>query len=192
MQSISKFGCTVNSYVFSFLSLQIWKFQQTTEEQITRSLEAYLMWLFGKIMFIESHGDTISAGFIPIALEIANAVTPDDITPRSWGSALLACTYRAMCISCRKSKPGSILLGCPLFLQLWSWERFAIGRPDINVSVPFPNDAWVDPDRIDMPTIGALWTHRKVHVFILFSLCIAQIRTSETNCYFLYTETVCL
>jgi hypothetical protein len=41
--------------------LQIWKFQQTTEEQITRSLEAYLMWLFGKIMFIESHGDTISA-----------------------------------------------------------------------------------------------------------------------------------
>jgi hypothetical protein len=57
------------------------------------------MWLFGKIMFIESHGDTISAGFIPIALEIANAVTPDDITPRCWGSVLLAKIYRAMCIS---------------------------------------------------------------------------------------------
>jgi hypothetical protein len=83
MQSISKFCCTVNLYVFSFLSMQIWKFQQTTEEQITRSLEAYLISLFGKIMFIESHGDTISTGFIPIALEIANAVTPDDITPRS-------------------------------------------------------------------------------------------------------------
>jgi hypothetical protein len=150
------------------------------------------MWLFGKIMFIERHTDTISAGFIPIALEIANAVTPDDITPRSWGSALLAKIYRAMCISCRKSKPRSALLGCPLFLQLWSWERFAIERPDIKVSEPFSYDDMVDPDRIDMPTIGTLWTHRKVHVFILFAFCIAQIRTSETNCYFLYTETVCL
>jgi hypothetical protein len=163
MQSISKFGCTVNSYVFSFLSMQIWKFQQTTEEHITRSLEAYLIWLFGKIMFIESHGDTISAGFIPIALEIANAVTPDDITPRSWGSTLLAGTYRAMCISCRKSKLRSVLLRCPLFLQLWSWERFAIGRPDIKVSEPFPADEMVDPDDIDMPTIATLWTRRKVH-----------------------------
>jgi hypothetical protein len=143
--------------------MQIWKFQQTTEEQITRSLEAYLMWLFGKIMFIESHGDTIFTGFIPIALEIANAVTPDDITLRSWGSALLAKMYRAMYISCRKSKPRSALLGCPLFLQLWSWERFAIKRPDIKVSEPFPADEMVDPDGIDMPTIATLWTRRKVH-----------------------------
>jgi hypothetical protein len=121
------------------------------------------MWLFGKIMFIESHGDTISAGFIPIALEIANAVTPDDITPRSWGSALLAKMYRAMCISCCKSKPRSALLRCPLFHQLWSWERFAIGRPDIKVSEPFPADEIVDPDGIDMPTIATLWTRRKVY-----------------------------
>jgi hypothetical protein len=114
------------------------------------------MWLFGKIMFIESHRDTISAGFIPIALEITNAVTPDDITPRSWGSALLAKMYRAMCISCYKSKSRSALFRCPLFLQLWSWKRFAIGRPDIKVSEPFPYDDMVDPDDIDMPTIGTL------------------------------------
>jgi hypothetical protein len=142
--------------------MQIWKFQPMhtmTEEQITRSLEAYLMWLFGKIIFIESHGGTISMGFIPIALEIANAVTPNDITPRSWGSALLAKMYRAMCISCCKSKPRSALLECPLFLQLWSWERFTIGRPDIKVSEPFPADDMVDPDGIDMPTIATLWTH---------------------------------
>jgi hypothetical protein len=114
-------------------------------------------------MFIESHGDTISAGFIPIALEIANAVTPDDITPRSRDSALLAKIYRAMCISCCKSKPRSALLRCPLFLQLWSWERFAIGRPDIKVSELFSADEMVDPDGIDIPTIGTLWTRRKVH-----------------------------
>jgi hypothetical protein len=121
------------------------------------------MWLFGKIMFIESHGDTISTGFIPIALEIANAVTSDDITPRSWGSALLAGMYRAMCISCRKSKPRYVLLRCPLFLQLWSWERFAIGCPDIKVSEPFPADEMVDPDDINMPTIATPCTRRKVY-----------------------------
>jgi hypothetical protein len=134
-----------------------------TKEQITRSLEAYLIWLFGKIMFIESHGDTISAGFIPIALEIATVVTPDDITPRSWGSALLTGMYRAMCISYCKSKRTFALLGCPLFLHLWSWERFAIGRPDIKVSDPFPANEMADPDGIDIPTIATLWTRQKVH-----------------------------
>jgi hypothetical protein len=129
-----------------------------TEEQITWSLETYLMWLFGKIMFIESHIDTISAGFIPIALEIATAVTLKDITPRNWGSTLLARMYRVMCISCCKSKHISALLGYPLFLQLWSWERFAIGRPDIKVSDPFPTNEMVDPDGIDMPIIATLWT----------------------------------
>jgi hypothetical protein len=146
--------------------MQIWKFQPRhtmTEEQITRSLEAYLMWLFGKIMFIKSHGDTISVSFIPIALKIATAVTPDNITPRSWGSAFLAGMYRAMCISCCKSKRNSVLLGCPLFLQLWSWERFAIRHPDIKVSDPLPANEMVDPDGIDIPTIATLWTRRKVH-----------------------------
>jgi hypothetical protein len=114
------------------------------------------MWLFRKIMFIESHEDTIYVSFIPIALEIATAVTPDDITPRSWGSALLARMYRAMCISCCKSKRNSALLGCPLFLQLRSWKRFVIGRPDIKVSDHFPTNEMVNPDGIDMPTIATL------------------------------------
>ena len=63
------------------------------EAQITRSLEAYLMWLLGKIMFTENHGSTISALYIPIEREIAEATTEDDITERSWGSAVLAATY---------------------------------------------------------------------------------------------------
>ncbi|KAM0892101.1 hypothetical protein ACQ4PT_025990 [Festuca glaucescens] len=65
-----------------------------TEPQITRSLEAYLMWLLGKVMFTENHQTTISRRYIPIALEIAEATSADDITPRSWGSAVLAATYR--------------------------------------------------------------------------------------------------
>jgi hypothetical protein len=69
-----------------------------TELQITRSLEAYILWLLGKTIFMETHGDTISARFISIALEIANTVTQEDITLRSWSSIVLAATYRGMCL----------------------------------------------------------------------------------------------
>ena len=56
-----------------------------TEAQITRCLEAYLLWLFGKVMFIDSHVDTISARFINMAREIAEAHHVEDIVPRSFG-----------------------------------------------------------------------------------------------------------
>ena len=71
-----------------------------TAEQITRSLEAYLMWLFGKVMFTENHVTTISALYILMALEIASTQTADQIRQRSWGSAVLATTYRGMCNGC--------------------------------------------------------------------------------------------
>nr|XP_051197044.1 uncharacterized protein LOC127310404 [Lolium perenne] len=65
-----------------------------TAAQITRSLEAYLMWLLGKTMFTDNHGNTISARYIPIAQEIAEATEAEHIIQRSWGSAVLAATYR--------------------------------------------------------------------------------------------------
>lgn len=113
------------------LNYQIQKFgypeTQMTEPQITQSLEAYIMWLLGKVMITENHVTTISAHYIPIAVEIANATCGDDITQRSWGSAVLAATYRGMCNACQLASPKSALLGCPLLLQLCSWERFSIG-----------------------------------------------------------------
>jgi hypothetical protein len=109
--------------------MQIQKFPAPlSAEQITRSLEAYLMWLFGKVMFTENHVSTISALYIPMALEIASAEMVDQIRQRSWGSTVLAATYRGMCNGCQLSSTKPALLGCPLFLQLWSWERFSIGR----------------------------------------------------------------
>ena len=104
---------------------------QLTEAQITRSLEAYILWLLEKVMFTENHVTTITARYIPIALEIANATSADMIIQRSWGSAVLAATYRGICSGCQRRAPKSGLLGCPLLLQLWSWERFPIGRPDV-------------------------------------------------------------
>ena len=146
-----------------------------SEAQITRSLEAYIMWLLGKVMFTENHQTTISRRYIPIAQEIAEATTPDDIIQRSWGSAVLAATYRGLRNACTLVSPKSDLLGCQLLLQLWllqlwSWERFPIGRPDIDAERPFEANGFDDADRIDMPTFGILWTRREVRVMTIVLL----------------------
>ena len=75
-----------------------------TEPQITRSLEAYLMWLLGKVMFTENHVSTISVRYIRYAREIAEATCQNDITQWSWGSAVLAAKYRGMCMGCTLTK----------------------------------------------------------------------------------------
>ena len=113
-------------------------------------------------MFTETHVDTISARYISLAREIADAHTPADIVPRSFGSAVLAATYRALCNVCTKNKSSSSLLGCPLLLQLWSWERFHIGRPDVDAERPWDyrlNGA----DAVDFSTVGSVWTRREVN-----------------------------
>jgi hypothetical protein len=113
-------------------------------------------------MFMENHVDTISARFISIAHEIAEARCAEDIWPQSFGSTVLASTYRGMCNGCQLNSKNSALLGCPLLLQLWSWERFPIGRLDIFVGHPFDMDEMLYADRIDMPTFATMWTCRKV------------------------------
>lgn len=119
-------------------------------------------------MFTENHVSTITARYIPIALEIANATTAQMITQRSWGSAVLAATYRGMCRGCQLTGAKAGLLGCPLLLQLWSWERLPIGRPDVVVEDAYPMAQQFDAEFIDMPTFGTVWTRRKV--CILFYL----------------------
>ena len=130
-----------------------------SEAQIDRCLEAFVLRLLGKTMFTDSHGDVINARHIGIAYEIAQAREPEEITRRSFGSAVLAATYRGMCIACQKNKENTTLLGCPLLLQLWSWERFPIGRPDVQIAEPWKG---VVHDEIDAPTFGTVWCHRQV------------------------------
>jgi hypothetical protein len=54
---------------------------------------------------------------------------PLDAVPQiSWGTSVLASTYRGLCSGVSKGRAAElILLGCPLLLQLWCHERFAIG-----------------------------------------------------------------
>ena len=87
------------------------------EYSVIRSLEAYLLWLFGYIMFNNTHGNSVDRILLPYARDIADA--DEDVPPYSWGLAVLAATYRELCDGCRKTRGDAILSGCPLLLQLW-------------------------------------------------------------------------
>ena len=127
------------------------------------------MWLFGKVMFTESHVDTISARFIDIAREIAEAQQLEDIVPRSFGSAVLPATYRSLCTVCTKNADSSSILGCPLLLHLWSWERFPIGRPDVDAITPWQY-RFIEENLVNLPTFGSMWTRRQVNLHIIYFL----------------------
>ena len=64
------------------------------EYSVTRSLEAYLLWLFGYIMFNNSHGHCVDRVLLPYAQEIADA--DEDAIP-----LFQYTTYIAMMRACK-------------------------------------------------------------------------------------------
>jgi hypothetical protein len=139
--------------------------EDADDYSVSRSLEAYLLWLFGWMMFNNSHGQAADKILLGYAREIADAAAGE--VPRwSWGSAVLAATYRGLCEASQRTERGSILTGCPLLLQLWSYERLAVGRPLLDHS-PYDSDLYGDgDDGDDAPTMGTLWCGRQVRVSI--------------------------
>jgi hypothetical protein len=100
---------------------------------------------------------------IQYARTIADA-EPGQVPGWSWGSAVLAATYRDICQAYFKTERTAIITGSPLLLQLWSYERFAIARPLISEE-PYPLEMygmWHE----DSPTMGSLWTDRWVSSLI--------------------------
>ena len=75
---------------------------------VHRSLEAYLLWLFGCIMFNNSHRDSVDRVLMPYAREIADAAD-EDVPTWSWGSAVLAATYRGLCDACSKTNANVVI-----------------------------------------------------------------------------------
>src|SRR5438105_11057602 len=91
--------------------------EDADDDSVSRSLEAYLLWLFGWIMFNNSHGNSVDRVLMPYTREIVDAAE-DDVPTWSWGSAVLAAMYRGLCDACSKTDTASILTGCPFLLQL--------------------------------------------------------------------------
>jgi hypothetical protein len=76
------------------------------------------------------------------AMQIAYA--PLEAIPQySWGSAVLAATYRALCDACTRRTSIDTLAGCPLLLMLWSFKRFDIGRPTLSLYKPYADEVYV-------------------------------------------------
>ena len=122
-----------------------------------------LLWLFGWVMFCSSQGDSCPKQLIPLARSIADAPL-HEVPQFSWGSAVLAATYRGLCTGVTKvSAEEPISVGCPLLLQLWSYERFPVGRSEMDFEPYVQLSA--DHDDVNRPTMGSLWCLRRVRAF---------------------------
>ena len=135
---------------------------------VRRHLVAYLLWLFGWVMFTGTHTDSIDKHLIQLAEEIADL--PIEAIPKySWGSTVLATTYTGLCDAWTHNGRASSLTGCPLLLMLWAHECIDIGRPQLESYESYGitemyGDNVADPD--DRPTFGSLWTYRQVRALL--------------------------
>jgi hypothetical protein len=90
------------------------------QEEVEMYARAYMLDLFSSVMFPDQSG-YIQSMFIQFIMNLDNP-------PRySWGSAVLARLYRALCDGSEQDK---LQMGGPLsLLQLWVWTRVPIGCP---------------------------------------------------------------
>ncbi|WVZ66905.1 hypothetical protein U9M48_016063, partial [Paspalum notatum var. saurae] len=132
--------------------------EDVDDNSLSRSLEAFLLWMFRYVMINNSHGNCVDMVLMPYARAIAEA-EDDEVPTWSWGSAVLAATYRGLCDACCKSDPQAVLTGCPLLLQLRAYERFAVGRPLVDME-PYEDHLYGDEDD-ESPTMATLWIGRK-------------------------------
>jgi hypothetical protein len=84
-----------------------------------------------------------------------------------------------MCSGVLKGRSAEpILLGCPLLLQLWCHERFAIGRPVVPLYMYEPLPEGHDPR--DRFTMGSLWCLHDVISYLTLLVCLS-ILSSLSN-----------
>lgn len=132
------------------------RLKELTEEQSQCAVEIYVLWLFGWVMFTSTHGDCVEPRLIEYAMDIAYSKI-EGIKEISYGSAVLAGLYRANCDSCMRIGKKSNYVGCPLLLNLWSYEYLStLGRP---METFFKHPGSVYKDDVDAPTVGSYWTN---------------------------------
>ncbi|WVZ95244.1 hypothetical protein U9M48_041035 [Paspalum notatum var. saurae] len=122
------------------------------EYEIARHLEAYVLWLMGWVMFCSSAGSFVPKHLLPFARYVADA--PLEAIPQfSWGSAVLAATYRGLCTGCLKSSGAEpIFGGVRYFCSSPGSREVSIGRPAV-LHMPYEG---YPMDDVDGPTMGSL------------------------------------
>ena len=89
------------------------------------------------------------------------AQRPGDVFAYSWGSAVLAATYRGLCDASQRSGTTSNLTRCLHLLQMWSWEYFPVCQPRIAIAY-YPVDELEDMPADARSTMGYRWTHARL------------------------------
>nr|BAH80051.1 hypothetical protein [Oryza sativa Indica Group] len=85
---------------------------EADEATVQRYCRAYVLYIFGSILFPDSGGDMASWMWLPLLADWDEAGT------FSWGSAALAWLYRQLCDACRRQGGDANLAGCVWLLQV--------------------------------------------------------------------------
>jgi mobile domain-containing protein len=113
---------------------------------VERHARAYILYLFGCILFPDKSGDSVQLIYLPLLRDLGR------VAEYNWGSATLAYLY---CHLCRASRKGAKDIGgCLLLLQIWSWEHIHIGRPEIRMVRHIGEHAQVDNADDFEPILG--------------------------------------
>ena len=84
---------------------------QAKEAQIDRFARVWLWHFLGVFLFLDASGNTISWIFLDILRQ-----PWENIVAYNWGSAVLAWTYRQLCVACRRTSGYANLGGCSYLL----------------------------------------------------------------------------
>jgi len=110
---------------------------------VERHVRAYILSLLCGVLFPDGTG-RMSLIYLPLIADLSCVST------YSWGSAVLAFLYRSLC-SVASSHNIKNIGGSLLLLQLWSWERFHVGRPLVRSPCA---ESGIEQD---LPPIGFRW-----------------------------------
>ncbi|KAL4389965.1 hypothetical protein AHAS_Ahas03G0097800 [Arachis hypogaea] len=96
--------------------------QDATEERPLRYMRGYIMQLIGGILFPDAFDSRVHIKWLPLLEDL------DACDRLSWGSAVLAWTYRQMC---RATEHGVRNLGgCVILLMSWDYHRILLLRSE--------------------------------------------------------------
>ncbi|KAJ3680215.1 hypothetical protein LUZ60_016493 [Juncus effusus] len=159
-------GCEVDEKTFrsgSKTAINIsWlkgNFKKLTREEMSNEeyevktqcyVRALILMMLGSLLFTDLSGDSISVTYLPFLKDLSK------VGNYSWGSATLAYLNRELCRTCRI--PARQIGGPLLLLQIWSWERFLIGRPKIRPGEPIPTLGGFNHRPELRPSYGYLWS----------------------------------
>ncbi|KAL6845127.1 hypothetical protein ACP4OV_024622 [Aristida adscensionis] len=130
---------------YKWLKKHFYELPEGADDQtVERHVRAYILSLLCGVLFPDGTG-RMSLIYLPLIADLSRVGT------YSWGSAVLAFLYRSLC-SVASSHNIKNIGGSLLLLQLWSWERFHVGRP--LVRSPLCIETGIQQD---LPPIGFRW-----------------------------------